>query len=182
MAPGHSFCFQQPGLRAGCSVGTGPWWKRSLTSRLFCAYISLRLLGFVKNGIWQALIRQLENLLSLSLLKTSSRKEGPGVLWMAEEKQGLGRWCCRRMWLPRCISDWLWSQRLVWTRGSRDSPLILLLKPRGWVKVCYLLAFKIFLFVLYPVMTLAVTPDKPSCSSAPVVQVPSSLFCPTGKC
>lgn len=100
---------------------------------------------------------------------------------MAEEKQGLGRWWCRRIWLPRCVSDLFWSQRLVWTRGSRDSPLILLLKPRGWVKVCYLFAFKIFL-VLYPMMTPALTPDKPSCSSAPVVQVPPSLFCTKGKC
>lgn len=96
MAPGHSFCFQQPGLGAGCAVGTAPWWKRSLT---FCAYKSLRLLGFVKNGIWQALIQQLESLLSLSLLKTSPWKEGQEPFgwrrsraWGAGGARGCGCW------------------------------------------------------------------------------------------
>lgn len=56
----------------------------------FCAYIWLRLLGFVKNEIWRTSIRQLENLLSLSLLKTSPRKEGPKILSMAEEERGSG--------------------------------------------------------------------------------------------
>lgn len=56
----------------------------------FCAYISLHLLGFVRNEIWQTSIQQLENLLSLSMLKTSPQKEGPKILSMAEEKRGLG--------------------------------------------------------------------------------------------
>lgn len=66
-------------------------------------------------------------------------------------------------------------------RGSRDSPLILLLKPGDDLKCVTSLHLRFF-FVLYPMTTLAVTPEKPSCSSAPAVRVPSSLFCTTGKC